>query len=114
MFAGRLSKDFRLTASSPCIDVGNPDPQFNDPDGSRNDLGALCYVAPIYICGDADANEVINILDITKLINYLYKSGSAPEPIEAGDANGNGDCNILDITYLISFLYKGGPEPVCP
>ncbi len=25
---------------SPCIDTGNPDPQYNDPDGTRNDMGA--------------------------------------------------------------------------
>ena len=25
---------------SPCIDTGDPDPQYNDPDGTRNDMGA--------------------------------------------------------------------------
>ncbi len=35
--------DFRLQESSPCIDVGDPDPQYNDPDGTRNDMGALYY-----------------------------------------------------------------------
>ncbi|HDP99446.1 MAG TPA: T9SS type A sorting domain-containing protein [bacterium] len=33
--------DFRLSENSPCIDTGNPDPQFNDLDGSRNDMGAF-------------------------------------------------------------------------
>jgi len=33
--------DFRLTEESPCIDAGDPDPQYNDPDGSRNDIGAF-------------------------------------------------------------------------
>ncbi len=32
--------DFHLQGSSPCIDSGNPLPQYNDPDGSRNDMGA--------------------------------------------------------------------------
>lgn len=32
--------DFHLQPGSPCIDAGNPDPQYNDPDGSRNDMGA--------------------------------------------------------------------------
>ncbi len=29
-----------LQDTSPCIDTGNPDPAYNDPDGSRNDMGA--------------------------------------------------------------------------
>lgn len=32
--------DFRLYYLSPCKDAGNPDPVFNDIDGSRNDQGA--------------------------------------------------------------------------
>jgi len=32
--------EFTLLASSPCIDAGHPDPVYNDPDGSRNDMGA--------------------------------------------------------------------------
>lgn len=32
--------DFRLYYQSPCKDAGNPDPIFNDIDGSRNDQGA--------------------------------------------------------------------------
>lgn len=67
-----------------------------------------------YICGDADGSGSVNILDVTCLISYLYKSGAAPVAEEAGDANGNGAINILDATYLINYLYKGGPEPICP
>jgi hypothetical protein len=34
--------EYRLTADiSPCIDAGDPDPIYNDPDGSRNDIGGL-------------------------------------------------------------------------
>jgi len=36
--------DFRLQASSPCIDRGDPDPFYNDPDGSRSDIGAYPYI----------------------------------------------------------------------
>jgi len=76
----------------------------------------ICNLTPEcdYICGDANGNKAVNILDITYLIAYLYSSGPPPIPIEAGDANGNGAVNILDITYLIAYLYSGGPEPVCP
>ena len=35
-----VAPDYLLSSGSPCIDAGNPDPRFNDPDGSRNDMGA--------------------------------------------------------------------------
>ena len=44
---GNISQDpefsdelFHLEITSPCIDAGNPLSEFNDPDGSRNDMGA--------------------------------------------------------------------------
>ena len=54
------------------------------------------------------------MLDIVFLINYKYKSGPAPDPLESADVNHDLDINILDIVYLINYKYKGGPEPDCP
>ena len=39
-FVDPLINDFRLQLNSPVRDMGNPVPEFNDLDGSRNDLGA--------------------------------------------------------------------------
>ncbi|MBU0528503.1 right-handed parallel beta-helix repeat-containing protein [bacterium] len=36
-----LGEYFHLLPGSVCIDTGNPDPVFNDPDDSRNDIGAF-------------------------------------------------------------------------
>jgi hypothetical protein len=68
---------------------------------------------PPYMCGDADANGVVNILDVTYLISFVYKGGKEPLPFDAGDANADFVVNILDITYLINYLYKDGPDPQC-
>jgi len=94
-----------------CPGVENPDQADADEDG----IGDLCE----YICGDVTGEGVINILDITYLIAYLYNSGPAPEHLIAGDVNGSGtpeapQVNILDITYLIAYLYKSGLAPDCP
>ena len=35
----KLNNDRTLKVDSPCIDAGPPDPQYNDRDGSRNDIG---------------------------------------------------------------------------
>ncbi|PKK83577.1 MAG: hypothetical protein CVT49_08060 [candidate division Zixibacteria bacterium HGW-Zixibacteria-1] len=67
-----------------------------------------------YMAGDPNGSGTVNILDCTYIINYLYKGGPAPNPLQSGDVNGNGSTNILDVTYLINYLYKGGPAPVYP
>jgi hypothetical protein len=36
----RAAHDYSLATSSPCRDAGNPGAQFDDADGSRNDMGA--------------------------------------------------------------------------
>ncbi len=40
-FVNTYTGNYRLNINSPCIDAGNPDSQYNDPDGSRNDMGAF-------------------------------------------------------------------------
>jgi hypothetical protein len=67
-----------------------------------------------FTCGDASGNTQVNILDVSFIINFLYKGGPSPYPINAADVSGNGIVNILDVTYLINFLYKNGPALKCP
>ncbi|UCD17402.1 MAG: hypothetical protein JSV44_00380 [Candidatus Zixiibacteriota bacterium] len=71
-----------------------------------------------YLCGDANGDSEINLLDILYLIAHLYgvPPGDPPDPIEAGDPNADHDCDLLDILYLIDHLYGNpqGPEPECP
>jgi len=82
--------------------------------GLTSSLSPFALALPGYVCGDANGNRAINILDVTFLIAYLYKDGPSPIPEVSGDANGSSSVNILDATYLINYLYKGGPEPICP
>jgi len=62
--------------------------------------------------GDANSDWAVNILDVTYLVNYLYRDGPQPPDINNGDPNGSCAVNILDATYLINYLYKSGPAPV--
>ncbi len=68
---------------------------------------------PTYTCGDVNGNGVINSADIIYLVNYVFKGGPAPEPIETGDVNNNGAINSADIIYLVNYIFKGGSSPVC-
>ncbi|UCD17929.1 MAG: hypothetical protein JSV44_03215 [Candidatus Zixiibacteriota bacterium] len=75
-------------------------------------------IEPAYMCGDANDDESINLLDILYLIDYIYGDpiGPAPDPLDAGDPNADGNINLLDILYLIDNVYgePAGPDPVCP
>ncbi len=62
--------------------------------------------------GEVTGDGVIDLGDLLYLINYLYKGGTAPCPMEAGDVNCDGVIDLGDILYVISYLYKGGPPPV--
>jgi hypothetical protein len=66
-----------------------------------------------YVCGDANGDRVINVSDVVYLINYLFISGPAPNPLEAGDCNCDGSVNVSDVVYLINYLFINGPPPGC-
>ena len=72
------------------------------------------HITGLYVCGDANGDATINLADAVFLINYVFKSGPAPEPLEAGDANCDGSVNLADAVHLINYVFKGGPEPCCP
>lgn len=73
-----------LSVSSPCIDAGDPDPAYDDPDGSRNDMGAMHFVQPEYpFCfdeADVDGSGSVDVADISYLVDYLFRGGAPPPP----------------------------------
>ena len=62
--------------------------------------------------GDVNGDQVVDLADIVFLINYLFKAGPAPDPLERGDLNHDGEITLADIVYLINYLYKEGPPPL--
>jgi hypothetical protein len=61
LFIGNIPFNFHLqsigegfSVNSPCINAGDPNPSFNDPDGSRNDLG---------VCGGPYAMQATPLAD---------------------------------------------------
>jgi hypothetical protein len=72
---------------------------------------SLFACEPPYICGDADDNELVNISDAVYMVNYIFGSGIAPQPLEAGDVNCDQIANISDAVYLIAYIFGGGPAP---
>jgi hypothetical protein len=72
------------------------------------------YVSAIRITrGDINADGIINVGDVVCLVNYLYKLGDEPCPVEAGDVNGDCTVNVGDVVSLVNYLYRGGAPPPC-
>jgi hypothetical protein len=61
--------------------------------------------------GDVTGDAQINLGDLVFLVNYLYKSGIAPDPLELGDVNCDKTVDLGDVVYLIDYLYRGGTAP---
>jgi len=62
-----------------------------------------------------DANQSVNVIDMTWLTQFLFSDGP-PSPCEPeADVNGDEHINVIDMTWLTMFLFSGGAEPVlCP
>jgi len=75
---------------------------------------SVTFLLDPYLCGDANADGVVDLADIVCLINFLYRGGDTPIPMEAGDANCDGIINVADIVYLVNYLYRDGDPPGCP
>ena len=76
-------------------------------------LGWFGIFKPSFLHGDANGDGVLDLGDVVYLVNYLYKDGPAPTPLDAGDANGDGEVDLGDVVYLINYLFKDGPAPPC-
>ncbi len=67
-----------------------------------------------YVCGDANGDGAVSVGDPVYLVNYVFKGGPAPDPLEGGDANCDGSVNVGDAVYLINYVFRSGPVPCCP
>jgi hypothetical protein len=86
-----------------CPDVHNPDQTDNDSDG----VGNACCCTVVSGNVDADAVGLVDIGDLTRLIDYLYISTEVLACPKSGNVDGDleGLVDIGDLTGLITYLY---------
>ncbi|MCP4631922.1 MAG: hypothetical protein GY855_03270 [candidate division Zixibacteria bacterium] len=105
--------NYRLQSTSPCIDAGDTNSFFNDPDGTRNDMGAFPTFFMEYPCGDVNLDDTSDILDIIALINYYFNNGVTPEVTSAADLNCDAIVGLTDIVLLHMFVFHDGQADCC-
>ena len=67
---------------------------------------------PITLPGDVNNSGAITQADIIYLVNYVFKSGAAPQPcVAAGDVNCSGTVRSADIITLVNFVFIRGNPP---
>ena len=116
LFADQANNDYQITwanfpdpdsSKSPCIDTGDPDVQYNDPDGTRNDMGAY-YFPQSGIQGtitlSGGSGNVQNV--IVSAISATDTTTTSP------DENGAYVVSVIPGTYTVIAVldgYSGNP-----
>ncbi len=66
----------------------------------------------LFIRGDTNADDTINIADVACTLSYLFGGGNQPECMDSVDANDDGVIDIADPVALLGYLFGGtGPLP---
>jgi surface protein len=85
-------------------DVNHIDATYAHIDGGLDNPGYLSEI-PQFQPGDVNGDEIINIADVTDLIDLLLGDSSTAGP--EADYNQDGSMNIADVTDLIDNLLSG-------
>ena len=66
----------------------------------------------VYVCGDANGDEDVNLSDAVYIINYIFISGStAPIPYLSGDTNCDTLVNVSDAVWIVNYVFAAGKTP---
>jgi parallel beta-helix repeat protein len=82
--------DYQIDGESPCVDAGDPDSCYMDPDGTCSDVGAYYFDHPIYI-GDQPAriHQTLNIFPNPASSFILVELDHVPGELILSDITGN-------------------------
>lgn len=65
-----------------------------------------------HIAGDVNLDGSANIIDLTFLVDYIFRGGPGPILSETSDVDAScNKANIVDLTYFVDFVFRGGPSP---
>jgi hypothetical protein len=78
---------------------------------SKQDDQELFIVVGTQASGDVNLDGQVNLEDALYILNYLFKDGPAPSPMEIADVNCDEEVNLGDALHLLNYLFKGDDPP---
>ena len=101
---GMFSNCLKLKGGKGTVfDTDHVDAEYARLDGGPSNPGYFSAILD-YERGDVSGNGLVNISDVTELINYLLTQDASGINLDAADCNQNGSVTISDVTALINFL----------
>ena len=65
-------------------------------------MHGLSQVETPLIAGDLTGDEIVNVIDIVRLVNLITSGDITPEQIEIIDTNNDGEGNVIDLVGLVN------------
>jgi hypothetical protein len=82
--------------------------------GSARKGGSPGTIGSLFVRGDVDGNQDLDLSDPILVLGYLFLGAGAPACLEAADADDNGAVDVSDAIQLLDHLFNGGPQPPAP
>jgi hypothetical protein len=61
--------------------------------------------------GDFNQDGFVDVGDVVFAINYLFREGPEPDPLDSGDVNCDENVDAGDVVFMINYLFKNAESP---
>lgn len=78
------------------------------------DVNVTAPEGPLFVRGDSDGVDGINLTDGVYIFQYLFTGGPTPSCLDAADADDTGKIDITDGIFVLNWLFLDGPVPPEP
>lgn len=68
----------------------------------------------VYQAGDLIFDCVLDILDVVKQVDHVFRSGPPPDPPGRAETNCTPPVDVLDVVTLVGHVFRGGSLPCTP
>ena len=83
--------------------------------GPARDGATLTFLEqPIFLRGDCNGDDSVNLADVIFGLTYLFAGGVPPQCMKACDTDDTGNVNLTDEIYFLNTLFVPGSPPMPP